>query len=279
MSSLALALILLAAVAHALWNLLAKTATGGAVFVWLCGLASSALYLPVAVIAGATSDVRLDGAALAAIGASGALHAGYFLALQRGYRDGDLSLVYPLARGAGPLLSTAIAIPLFDERPTALALAGAALIVAAVLSMTGRGSRAGAPYAVLTGVLIAAYTLWDKHAVDGLGIPPLIYNWGQITCNALVLTAIAAPQRARARDIWTAHRRQILGVGVLSPIAYILVLYALVHAPVSYVAPAREVSIVIGAALGARVLGEGDARRRLVAATGIVAGIVALALG
>jgi drug/metabolite transporter (DMT)-like permease len=285
-TSLALVLILVAAVAHALWNLLAKTATGGAVFVWLTALASLTLYAPAAVVAALVSDVSLDGTALAFIAGSGTLHAGYFVALQRGYRDGDLSLVYPLARGAGPLLSTAVAIPLFDERPTPLALAGAGLIVVAILSLTGRPAdpgdhraRTAALYAALTGALIAAYTLWDKYAVDDLELPPVLYNWGQLACMALVITAVATPRREQVRAIWTANRRQVLGVGALSPIAYILVLYALTVAPVSYVAPAREVSIVIGAALGAQLLGEGDTRRRLVAATAIVAGVGALAIG
>jgi drug/metabolite transporter (DMT)-like permease len=285
-TSLALALILVAAVAHALWNLLAKTAAGGAVFVWLAAMVSVSLYAPAAAVAAAVSGVSLDWEALAVIVGSGSIHAGYFVALQRGYRDGDLSLVYPLARGAGPLLSTAVAIPLFDERPTPLALGGAGLIVVAILSLTGRPAdpgdhraRTAALYAALTGALIAAYTLWDKHAVDDLELPPVVYNWGQLTSMALVIGAVARPRREQLRATWTAYRRQVLGVGVLSPIAYVLVLYALTMAPVSYVAPAREVSIVIGAALGAQLLGEGDARKRMASAAAIVAGVAALALG
>jgi drug/metabolite transporter (DMT)-like permease len=86
-------------------------------------------------------------------------------------------------------------------------------------------------------------------------------------------------RRAAVREAWSASRRQALGVGLLSPLAYILVLFALARAPVSYVAPARETSILIGTALGTTVLAEGDARRRLVAAIAIVAGVTALAVG
>ena len=99
---------------------------------------------------------------------SGVIHAVYFAFLQRGYRDGDLSLVYPLARGTGPLLATIAAILLLGERPGAVALAGGALVVAAILSLAAPAVRARAPgsgWALATGVTIAAYTLWDKHAV------------------------------------------------------------------------------------------------------------------
>src|SRR5690349_16047947 len=96
---------------------------------------------------------------------SGALHALYFLLLQRGYATGDLSLVYPLARGTGPLLSTTAAIVFLGERPSPLALAGAAVIILAVFSLMGRpghASGSGMGFALLTGAAIAAYTLWDK---------------------------------------------------------------------------------------------------------------------
>ena len=88
----------------------------------------------------------------------------------------------------------------------------------------------------------------------------------------------AATERA-VRAEWQAHRREALVVAVLSPLAYILVLTALVFTPVSYVAPAREIGILIGVIFGARLLAEGHARRRLLAAGAMVLGIVALALG
>jgi drug/metabolite transporter (DMT)-like permease len=283
----ALVLVLAAATFHATWNLLAKrVGDGGAVFVWLFGFLAMLIYAPLAVVVVLLERPHFGPEALVFMFGSGVLHLGYFVLLQRGYAVGDLSLVYPLARGAGPLLSTAVAIPLFDERPTPLALGGAGLIVVAILSLTGRPAdpgdhraRTAALYAALTGALIAAYTLWDKHAVDDLELPPVVYNWGQLASMALVIGAAARPRREQLRATWTAYRRQILGVGVLSPIAYVLVLYALTMAPVSYVAPAREVSIVIGAALGARLLGEGDARKRMASAAAIVAGVAALALG
>ena len=103
---------------------------------------------------------------------SAALHTGYFVLLNQGYRSGDLSLVYPLARGTGPLLSSAAAIAFLGERPSLLGLSGALLIIAGVLVLTGNpeqlrraGARAAMQYALLTGAFIAVYTLWDKQAI------------------------------------------------------------------------------------------------------------------
>ena len=94
-----------------------------------------------------------------------------------------------------------------------------------------------------------------------------------------MLTPLAIRHRGKVLAMWREHKIEALGVAVLSPLSYILVLTALVFTPVSYVAPAREISILIGAAMGARLLAEGNARRRLAAASVMVLGIVALALG
>ena len=139
MSVTVLALVVAAAFAHAGWNLVAKPAAGGAAFVWLCAVAGTLLYLPVLVVALIADPGPLGWTAIAFMAVSGALHALYFVLLQRAYATGDLSVVYPLARGTGPLLSATAAIVFLGERPSAVALAGAALIVAAVFSLMGRG--------------------------------------------------------------------------------------------------------------------------------------------
>ncbi|MGH2713804.1 MAG: DMT family transporter, partial [Thermoleophilaceae bacterium] len=132
MTPAALALVLGAAVAHAAWNVIAKTAPGGGVgFVWLSAAAAAALLTPPGVVLAVLSPPPAEALGFAA--GSGVLHAAYYTLLQRGYRDGELSLVYPLARGTGPVLAIAGAMILLGERPGALALAGAAMIVAAVL--------------------------------------------------------------------------------------------------------------------------------------------------
>jgi drug/metabolite transporter (DMT)-like permease len=282
LSSLALCLVLIAAFAHAGWNLLAKTAQGGTAFVWLGAAAGCVLYLPATLVALVVAPGTLGASALGFMVVSGALHSLYFVLLQRGYRDGDLSLVYPLARGTGPLLATLAAIVFFAERPSALALVGAALIVGAVLSLVTRptsAQEAGVVFALLTGVTIAAYTLWDKQAVGDQDLSPVVYFWGLGLTNTLLLTPWVMHRRQELQTAWRTSRRQALGVGLLSPLAYILVLFALAQAPVSYVAPAREVSILIATVLGITVLAEEGLGHRLVAAGSIVLGITALALG
>ena len=97
--------------------------------------------------------------------------------------------------------------------------------------------------------------------------------------QAIVVTPVVFRRRDAVREAWAHHRGAVIGVGVLSRLAYILVLTALVVSPVSYVAPAREIGILIGAILGARVLAEGHVMRRGIGAAAMVVGVVALALG
>jgi drug/metabolite transporter (DMT)-like permease len=280
-SPTALALVLGAAFLHALWNLLAKRSGGGAAFIWLCAATGTLAYAPLAAVVVLRATPRIGSVELGFMGGSAVLHLGYFLALQRGYRASDLSVVYPVARGTGPLLATVAAVVLLGERPTLVAVAGATLIGLGVLSLAGRPERrghgAGVAFGLVTGLVIAVYTLWDKHAVGALAIPAVLQgsNLGRLA----LLTPFAALRRDEVVAQWRAHRREVLGVGLLSPLAYILVLAALAFTPVSYVAPAREVSILLAALIGVRYLGEGEPGRRLLAAAAMVGGVVALAVG
>jgi drug/metabolite transporter (DMT)-like permease len=281
-SPTAFALIAAAAVAHASWNFFAKQARGGLPFVWLAGLCAASAYAAPAAIQLLLSDKHVTGAGIAFMAGSGCLHSAYFTTLQRGYAEGDLSVVYPLARGTGPALSVVLAIVILGERPGAIALAGAALVVLGVLSLAGgshrRSPRRAIVFALLTGVTIAAYTLWDAHAVEDLAQPAIAYYWGSELTRAIVLATPALRDRAGLRTALAHDRRAILAVGLLSPLAYILVLVALTLAPVSVVAPGREASIVIASLLGTRLLGEGDPTRRATAAVAILGGIACLAV-
>jgi drug/metabolite transporter (DMT)-like permease len=134
--------------------------------------------------------------------------------------------------------------------------------------------------AVLTGVAIAGYTLWDKHAVDALALSPLVYYWGTNTANAVLLTAIVLRGRRSSIALaWRTSKGAAAGVALLSPLAYVLILFALARAPVSAVAPARELSILVGSLLGTTVLAEEQGARRLAASAAIVAGVVAITVG
>jgi drug/metabolite transporter (DMT)-like permease len=281
-SPTALTLIAAAATAHAAWNLFAKRARGGLPFVWLAGVCAATVYTLPAVVQLGLSEHGVSAAGIAFMAGSGCLHSAYFTLLQRGYAEGDLSVVYPVARGTGPALSVLGAVLILGERPEPVALLGAALVVAGVLSLAGGGhrapTRAALLFALVTGVTIAAYTLWDAHAVRDLGQPAIAYYWGSEVARAIVLAAPALRDRDGLRIALAHDRGAIVAVGLLSPLAYILVLVALTLAPVSVVAPGREASIVIASLLASRVLGEADPARRLSAAVVILVGIACLSL-
>jgi drug/metabolite transporter (DMT)-like permease len=288
MSLTALGLILAAAGLHATWNLCAKRAGGGLPFVWVVGAVICTVYVPV--VTGYVLWRRPEfplGAAGWILG-SGMLKTAYSLFLQRSYRTGDFSLIYPLARGTGPLLSTLAAIVVLGERPTPLAIAGALLVIGGVFWVAGGTRllhqdrahlRVALGYGLISGGFIAAYTLWDRHGVAGLAIAPLLYDAGTAATQLAFLTPFALRRWPEVTRHWRHDRRWVFGVALLSPAAYVLVLTAMSFTPVSYVAPAREVSIVIGAFLGAKVLKEGETARRVGAAIAMAAGVIALALG
>lgn len=285
MNTAALLLVVVSAIFHATWNLLAKRTNGGATTVWQYDVASVILYAPLAVVLLVLQHAQIEMIAVVFVCGSAVLHLSYFILLQRGYRVGDLSFVYPLARGIGPFLSTIIAITIFGERPTVIAFIGMLLVVFGVFLLTGGPriltrlhNRWAFIYPLLIGLFIASYTLWDKQAVSVFRVPPILLYYFTILLRMILLTPYALLHRHELRGEWKAHRWDILGIGVLSPLSYFLVLTALVFTPVSYVAPAREMSVLIGTFLGTRLLAEGDARRRLLAAGVIVLGIVALAV-
>jgi drug/metabolite transporter (DMT)-like permease len=134
-------------------------------------------------------------------------------------------------------------------------------------------------FAGLTGMFIASYTLWDKHAVTTLHTPPPLQAYAAFPIMAVAFAPLALRDRPRTAEVWRSYRPQVLGAAALAPLAYILVLIALRFTAVSAVAPAREVSVLFGVLLGGRLLGEGSLARRLGGAAAIVAGIVAVAIG
>ena len=288
MTGLALGLVLASAFVHASWNYLLKSSGGGAGLLTAASALSLAIYAPI--LAAALwwqGGYAFRPVHLALMAGSGFVHMLYFLLLDRAYRSGgDLSIVYPLARATGPLLTIVAAILFLGERPGPAALAGAVLIGIAALALAGnpfasRGdSRHAMGFALLTGCMIAVYTLWDKQSVAAFLIPPLLYDWGTNAFRVLMLVPytrrLTPGAIARA---WAERRGVVIAIALLSPLSYILVLTAMVWTPVSLVAPAREVSILFAALMGAHFLREGDVARRAVAAVGMVLGIAGLALG
>jgi len=277
----ALSLVLVAAFVHAGWNFAAKRVhDGGARFVFLYNTVSALACLPLAAVVLVAESERPQWTWLFAAVLTAVFHVLYGVVLQRGYRVGDLSIVYPLARGSGPLLSVFAAVVLFGERPGVPGLIGAVLIVGGVLLIGGgRGSgdrKAGIVYGLLTGVTIAAYTLWDDHSVNALAVPPIVYFTAGVVLQSAFLAPIALRQGELA-PLWRGHWRETVLVGVLSPVAYLLVLFAMRMAPVSLVAPAREVSIVLGGIAAWLALGEANPGRRIAGSVVVLAGIAAIA--
>jgi uncharacterized membrane protein len=287
-TALALGLVLFSAFVHASWNFLLKKSGGGAGLITASTVVSLAVYLPIVAAATWFSAYQFNPMHLGLMFVSGMVHTAYFLLLDRAYRSGgDLSIVYPLARATGPLLTIVVAILLLGERPGTAAIGGAVLIGVSALLLTGNpftwhksDSRHAVGFALATGCMIATYTIWDKASVATWLIPPLLYDFGCNFFRVCVLIPLTLHRNPGAiAKAWQERRGVVIAIALLSPLSYILVLTAMVFTPVSLVAPAREVSILFAALMGAHFLQEGDLMRRVIAAIGMVLGISGLALG
>lgn len=285
MSGVALLLIAIGAVAHTSWNLAAKRFSGaGLRFVWMSSVVATVVVTPFAVSAFAGN--RAPGPVVLIAGVvSGLIHTGYFILLQRGYRVGDVSVVYPMARGTGPLLTMIVSVLFLAERPGPVPLAGGAVIILGVAVIGFAGSRGVSldPRAVVlglaTGVTIAAYTLWDSYAVTRLGISPMIQSWLSSLTEVVVLAPFLLRHRQPIREIIRSNLTGALIVGIGSPVAYIAIMYAMRHAPTALVAPGREVSVVLVSIAGWLIFSEPNPRPRLIGSAIVLAGIIALAVG
>lgn len=293
MSLSALALVLLAGLIHASWNIAAKKAGGDARFAAFTGLVMMLAWAPVGIWLGLQELPRWGRSEWLLLCASALLHTVYYVTLLRGYRQADLTVVYPLARGSGPLLSSLVAILLLGEQLSAFGAAGIAGVVGGVFLIAGgpglwRATQdplqrqrvgKGIRYGLLTGVFIASYTVVDGYAVKLLLMSPILIDYiGNLVRLAFLLPGVLRDLPA-ASALWQRQWKYALVVGIISPVSYVLVLYAMKTAPLSHVAPAREVSMLFAALLGGHLLGEGERRMRLLGAVCIAAGVMALALG
>ena len=285
MSLFALTLVLAAACCHATWNFLVKRINGGPELVWLFSALSLVLYLPVAIAIVVIDRPQFGGRELAFCTLSAALHMGYFLLLQQGYRKGDLSLVYPTARATGPLLSTLFAVVILGEILTVPILLGGLAIVTGVVFLTGgfgrptNTLRSSLLFGLAAGALIGSYTVWDAFMVRALLIPPLLLDYASSVGRTLFLAPYAITRRQEIAGHWREHRLAVFGIAIFNPLAYILVLTALISTPVVYVAPAREVSVLITVLMGSILLKEGVLVQRLSWACLILFGMVLLTIG
>jgi drug/metabolite transporter (DMT)-like permease len=287
----ALNLVLTAAFCHAAWNLVAKRAGGGNAFVLLSSVLVSLLWAPLALWVGLTQALSLGWLEWGVLLATAVVHALYFRSLLYGYQVADLTVVYPTARGGGPLLSTLGAVLLLGEVLHPLAALGALAVVGGVFLIGGgvnalRGTtnaqhkartRRGLLWGGITAVCIASYTVIDAYAVKVLLIAPVLVDYFGNLLRIPLMLPFVWRDGAGVRRVWETHRRALIVVAVLGPLSYILVLYAMSLAPLSRVAPAREVSTLLAALLGGSLLREGDRMWRVAGAVLVAGGVVGLA--
>jgi drug/metabolite transporter (DMT)-like permease len=279
----ALLAVLLAALTHASWNLVAKSAVRSVHFVWLYSMASLMLWTGPVIWLLMHAHWHPGPLPWLALGATALLHLAYSLALQAGYRAADLSLVYPIARGTGPLLSFAGAAVLLGEPIGLISVAGVLLVVGGIALVADLGRtrqkspRAGILWGLLTGTCIASYTLNDGWAVKFLALSPILVDYSGNLFRAVVLAPRALANRAQVRQEIREFGRAAVTVGVLGPLGYILVLWAMTIAPISHVAPARELATLIGTYFGSRLLKEPAGWSRIAGALSILVGVICLA--
>lgn len=289
MSIYALTLVIIAALLHATWNFAAKKSGGSTVFAFCTGLVTVTVWAPVVFILIQNFPERshtlwnLNQWLIVALG--GAIHAAYYVVLLKGYRAAPLSIVYPIARGTGPLISSFSAIWIFHENFTYSTLLGICFIVGGIFTLTWSKDIKlnstlikGALWGVATGITISLYTLVDAYGVKTLKVDPIMLDFWTGAFRVLVLLPFVISRTSEIKSTLSYSMRPLLIISILGSAAYILVLTAIKIAPVSHVAPAREISMLFGAFLGGKVLNEGQVLKRIFAAALIATGVILLAL-
>ncbi|MFC1805908.1 EamA family transporter [Planctomycetota bacterium] len=286
MNTTALALVLASALLHAVWNLLLKRARDRFAFVWWYLLVPTLLFSPMVFLTWDGGTWGLSGRSLLCGLASGVFQAANLMAMSWAYREGDLSVVYPLARGTGQALTVALGVCVLDETLSPLGALGVGLVFVGVyvvflrslaLSDVTRPLRlllqTSSVAALLAGVAISLY-----HVIDRVGMRdanPYPYVLLLFAVDFCVFTVFLAVRR-RWDLVWSEWRTNKLSIAVagsLSLISYLLVLHALRQERVAYVGPARNVGIVFSVLLGALFLREKHGLLRVLGSALIVGGL------
>jgi drug/metabolite transporter (DMT)-like permease len=272
-------LVLVAALLHASWNALVKSVDDRLAAMALIGATAVVVCVPVVLIA------RLPhGASLAFLVGSVGVHTIYNLLLIRCYRDSDFNQVYPVARGLAPPTVAICAVLLVGERIVMLQAAGLGVLTVGMLTIAagrGRASGRGLMFAGLTGLSIAAYTVLDGVGVRRSGTA-LGYTGWLFVAEGAIVPIVWWVRRGRAgarRRLPSGLVLRGAGAGVLSVLAYGLVLWAQTKGALAVVAALRETSVVFGALIGAAMFRERMPSRRILASVLIAAGAVILAAG
>jgi drug/metabolite transporter (DMT)-like permease len=272
----AIALILAAAFLHAAANALVKASADALLMRGFMSGFSAVVALPFVFFVPA-----LPSGAWPILLASVLVHGLYPFFVAAAYRRGDLSVVFPVARGVSPLGVAVLAVLFGREAAGAAQLAGMVLIAAGVLSIALdplRLRRAWAAsalaFAAATGVVVAGYTYLDAVGLRKADTATSYIVWLLVADGAWSTGLIALVRRKRLTAYVTAHWRRGSAAAALGLLNFGMALYALALGPIVEIAALRETSVVFAAFLGSRVLGEGFARRRMAAAALVLAGIV-----
>ncbi len=281
---MAFALIFASIFVHASWNLLLKQMSAGTRVYGLIMPMSLVIYTIPLLLQWQLAPPTLTLAGVLALGLTGLFQFAYFDLLGRAYQAADMSLVYPIARGSAPVITLIGAVLLLGEPLRAAIVVSVSLMVAGVLLLvrTPRGQVAGIPpravlLALAVAGTIAAYSLWDKVIVSQLQLPPILVSWSQLLVQTLLLTPIIFRSRQNLGTLWHTHRGKLIAVAAMSPFSYLLTLYAMTLAPVSVLAPLREMSILVGMLFGIVFLHEPLTRLKLAGGGLMTLGMLALA--
>jgi drug/metabolite transporter (DMT)-like permease len=273
---LPLSLVLCSAGLHATWNLIVKREEDKLLSTWLTSLTPAVLLAPALFITGLPAPEAWPFLLCSVV-----IHALYNVALARAYEHGDLSVVYPIARGLSPTLVALFAPLLLHERITPVAGIGVLLVSGGIvwLGLSARRSAAGVravAWAVTTAVLIASYSMTDKAGVSRAN--PLAYIILLLGLSGILMApgVLWGPRIRRLRGLPLRRWALLVTGGVLSLAAYLLVLVAMRLTQVSYIAALRESSVILAAFLGWRVLGESLGLQRLLAAVTVTVGLLLL---
>ncbi|CAN5809009.1 DMT family transporter [soil metagenome] len=283
MSLTALGLVITAALLHAGWNLLLKQLGERYIVTWWALLVGSLCFLPFLIQAW-----PLPWQIWPYVLVSGLLQAAYFLILSAAYGRGDFSLVYPIARGAAPGLLAVWAFLLLDERPSMGGIIGLVILLIGLVvvgsSAWWKRKQQAAPSLLSVGLaLLVAFCISGYSASDGVAVK-FASPTGYIVIEMLLTTLFVTPlifTRYRWNVVlatWRANWLRISLVGILSNLAYLLVLIAYTLSPVSYAGAIREVSIVFAALAGWLWLNERFGSIRAIGASVIFVGIIVIAI-
>jgi uncharacterized membrane protein len=270
----------LSAITHAYWNFLLKRSGATQSIVGLSKIVEAGAF-GVVLLSGLTAPPMqiLNSWKLPVVGALLVLL--NYLFLSAAYRAGDLSLVYPIARGAMLMFLPPLAFLTIGERLQPVGWAAIVIIVAGIAALRGNGGELGATatsHAILAALTAACYTIWDKHAIQILS--PLAYYaaYTVIVGIAYGLVLLRTSEPEELRTVWRSQRNVIIQVGALNSGSYLLTLAALQTGQASYVIAVRQLSIAVGALLGWRLLGESLPPAKRTGIVLLVAGCILLAL-